>query len=66
MSELLFEQNQEPSKPRLYVLSPRLGSFIVVKRDFYANRDDSLSCEPNKMFCTTSKTVSKVGPIKLV
>ena len=53
----------------LYLLSPRLCFFIVLKRDLFVYCDGSLtrlSRTTNNFFCTTSETEGEVGHVKLV
>ena len=57
----------------LYLSSPRLCFFIVIKLDLSVDREDmsrvrGWSCEPNNQLnvCTTSVTEGEVGPVKLV
>ena len=69
----LADQDLHLSRNTLYLLSPRLCFFIVLKRDLFVYHDDSLtSYHANQttnyhtIICTTSETKDEVVHVKLV
>ena len=55
------------SRKTLYLLSPRLFFFIVLKRDLFVYHDDALTPTTNHhtIICTTSETEDEVVHVKL-